>query len=290
MRTATRHAAANDRLGLALCLALALHAVLLLIDFEFSPPTPASSSLEITIASFRDDKTPEKADFLAQNNQLGSGDATERLAPSTREAAPFAGTEVNPVQPQEQLAVQPEASVKSRVLSTLGNTRQRTERVLREQRDADLHSPESQVSLWQRSLEIASLEAQLRETEQLDAKGPRKRQITAANARQTRDAYYLDAWRRKVETVGNLNYPAEARRKKLYGELRLMVAVKADGSLDEVRILKSSGFRVLDDAAIRIVQLAAPFAAFPPELRVDTDVLEIVRTWRFEQGNYVSSF
>ena len=91
-------------------------------------------------------------------------------------------------------------------------------------------------------------------------------------------------------TAPTLRGGAEARRKQLYGELRLMVAVKADGSLDEVRILKSSGFRVLDDAAIRIVQLAAPFAVFPPELRVDTDVLEIVRTWRFEQGNYVSSF
>ena len=290
MSGSARNIHASDRMGFALVVALALHAALLMIDFEFNPPTPASTSLEITIASFRDETVPQKADFLAQENQLGSGDASKPLAPSTRESAPFASAQVNPVQPESQRAIQPEASVKTRVLSTLGNTRERTERVLREHREAEMHSPESQVSLWQRSLEIASLEAQLRESEQLDAKGPRKRQITSASARQTRDAYYLDAWRRKVETVGNLNYPADARRKQLYGELRLMVAVKADGSLSEVRLLKSSGFRVLDDAAIRIVQLAAPFAAFPPELRADTDVLEIVRTWRFEKGNYVSSF
>jgi protein TonB len=285
-----RRSGANDRLGLALCLALALHSLLLLIDFESSPPAPASQSLEITIASFHDDIEPDKADFLAQNHQHGSGDAREKQAPSTPEPAPFAGTSITPVQPQEQRAIQPRAQVSSRVLTTLGKTPERTERVLREQKDADLTAPETQVSLWQRSLEIASMEAQLRETRQLDAKGPRVRQITAASARQTRDAYYLDTWRRKVEAVGNLNYPAEARRRQLFGELRLMVAVKSDGSLAEVRLLKSSGFRVLDDAAIRIVQLAAPFAAFPPELRADTDVLEIVRTWRFEKGDQVSSF
>ena len=92
-----------------------------------------------------------------------------------------------------------------------------------------------------------------------------------------------------METVGNLNYPEEARREQLYGSLRLMVSITPDGGLKEVRILDSSGFKVLDDAAIRIVRQAAPFAPFPEEMRQSTDVLEIIRTWQFRKNHYSSS-
>ena len=97
-------------------------------------------------------------------------------------------------------------------------------------------------------------------------------------------SYYFEAWRRKVERVGNLNYPDAARDRSLYGSLRLLVAIAPDGALNDVRVLESSGHRVLDDAALRIVRLAAPFAPFPPEMRRNTDVLEIVRTWQFRKS------
>lgn len=281
---------ANDRFTFALFLALVLHAILLSIKFGFSPPSPASTGLEITLARFKTDKAPEDADFLAQQNQEGSGTEKEKLAPATREMAPFADNRVNEFQPAEQVASQPEVQPQKRVVTTQGRSKDRTPSVTKETTEITEQRPESQVSLWQRSLEIASLEAQLREQQQTHAKRPRKRQLTAASAREARDAYYLDGWRQKVETVGNLNYPAEARRRQIYGRLRMMVAVKADGSLHDVRIMQTSGNKVLDDAALRIVQLAAPFAPFPPELRKDTDILEIVRTWQFEKGNYVSSF
>ncbi len=281
---------ANDRMTFAVFLALILHGILLAIHFDFTPPSPASMGLEITLATFKSDKAPEKADFLAQQNQEGSGTEADALAPSTREIAPFANNQVKPVQPVEQVAAQPVVQREKRVVTTVGKSRQRTEAVITENTEITEDRPESQVSLWQRSLEIASLEAQLREQQQTHAKRPRKRQLTAASAKEARDAYYLDGWRQKVETVGNLNYPAEARRRQIYGRLRMMVAVKADGSLHDVRIMQSSGQKVLDDAALRIVQLAAPFQPFPPDLRKDTDILEIVRTWQFERGNYVSSF
>ena len=149
--------------------------------------------------------------------------------------------------------------------------------------------PSDQRRLMDLSQEIASLEARVDTETNSEAKSPRVRRLTSVSARQAVDAYYLQSWRRKVETVGNLNYPEEARRDQLYGSLRLMVSIMPDGGLKEVRILDSSGFKVLDDAAIRIVRQAAPFAPFPEEMRQSTDVLEIIRTWQFRKNHYSSS-
>ena len=97
-------------------------------------------------------------------------------------------------------------------------------------------------------------------------------------------AYYLDAWRREVERVGQLNYPAEARAKGLAGTLRLRVTIAADGTLQDVQLLQTSGHAVLDAAAVRIVRLAAPYAPFSPTMRSTTEVLEIERTWQFRNS------
>ena len=112
----------------------------------------------------------------------------------------------------------------------------------------------------------------------------RVRRVTGVALATPELSYYFKAWRRKVERVGNLNYPDAARDRNLYGSLRLLVAIVPDGTLSDVRVLESSGHRILDDAALRIVRLAAPFAPFPPEMRRNTDVLEIVRTWQFRKS------
>ena len=112
----------------------------------------------------------------------------------------------------------------------------------------------------------------------------RIRRVTGVSPASPQLSYYFEAWRRKVERVGDLNYPNAARARSLYGSLRLLVAITPDGGLADVRLLESSGHSVLDDAAVRIVRLAAPFAPFPPEMRRNTDVLEIVRTWQFRQS------
>ena len=101
-------------------------------------------------------------------------------------------------------------------------------------------------------------------------------------------AYYLDAWRRKVIRIGNVNYPREARTRALSGSLRLLVAITADGDLRDVRVLETSGHRVLDEAAVRIVRLAAPYAPFSPRMRATTDLLRIERTWHFRNNRYSS--
>ena len=269
------------------------HALLILgVGFSFEDPRPAPMSLDIVLAQTKSDKAPDQADFIAQANQEGSGDLEKKALPTTDQLAKFDSNRVRDIQPYEQSASQkPVQPDQAKVITTQGRSRQQValDKPNPEDKHAEL-SKEERLAMIQRSLEIASLEAELEEQKQIHAKRPRKRQLTSVSTKESRDAYYLQGWSKKIETVGNLNYPAEARRHKIYGSLRLMVAVRADGSVDEMRILKSSGHRVLDQAALQIVKLAAPFAPFPPEIRKDTDILEIIRTWEFEKGDRLSSF
>ena len=132
----------------------------------------------------------------------------------------------------------------------------------------------------------------VRQIVSLDAGNPgeslRVRRIVEGRTHTAEDTWYLESWRRKVERIGRLNYPEQARARKIYGSLRLLVAIEPDGTLRDVQVIESSGHRVLDEAALRIVRLAAPYAPFPPAMRDETDVLEIVRTWQFRKRGGVS--
>lgn len=138
--------------------------------------------------------------------------------------------------------------------------------------------------LASRNLEIAELSDRIQHSSTAYANRPRRKAINAST-REYKYASYLEAWRRKVERVGNLNYPQEAKRHKMYGSLILHVAVRADGSIEQIQVRRSSGFDLLDEAAVKIVELAAPFAPFPPDIRKETDVLDITRTWQFLSSN-----
>jgi protein TonB len=143
------------------------------------------------------------------------------------------------------------------------------------------------AALVRRSLAMASLSAEVDQRLQAYAKRPRQKWISA-RTREHRYAAYMEAWRAKVERVGNLNYPDEARRRNLSGDLLLDVAIRTDGSVVEISVRRSSGHKVLDDAAARIVRLAAPFAPFPKSIKEETDILHVQRTWRFLTGNRFS--
>ena len=136
----------------------------------------------------------------------------------------------------------------------------------------------------QRSLEIARLEAQISKDFEAYQKLPRRKFI-GARTQEFRFAQYVDDWRAKVERVGNLNYPEQARRQRIFGSLQLTVSIRSDGSVENIEVSRSSGQAVLDDAAKRIVSMAAPYAAFPPDIRRDTDILSITRTWTFTQSD-----
>ncbi len=141
--------------------------------------------------------------------------------------------------------------------------------------------------LASRDLEIAHLSARIKAGAQTYGNSFRRKAINAST-REYKYANYLDAWRKKVERIGNLNYPQEAKRKGMFGNLILHCALRSDGSIETLRIVRSSGHVMLDQAAMDIVRLAAPFAPFPPDIKSETDVLDITRTWQFLRGNRFS--
>jgi periplasmic protein TonB len=137
--------------------------------------------------------------------------------------------------------------------------------------------------LGSRNQEIARLEASLEARTAAYASRQRRKSVSAST-REFRYASYLGAWARKVERIGNLNYPQAAKEQHIYGNLILHVAVRMDGSVEAIRVVRSSGYDLLDQAAVNIVRLAAPYAPFPPDIAAETDVLDIIRTWQFQRG------
>ncbi|HSX90482.1 MAG TPA: energy transducer TonB [Pseudomonas sp.] len=279
-----------DRLGFTLFLAAALHAAVILgIGFSLAEPNQISKTLEITLSTFKSEEKPKEADFLAQDNQQGSGTLEHKAAPTTTEQAPFQDTQVKrvtpPTTPQQPAARQeaPKAAV-----ATRAPQQQKTPVKREETKPAPQTPPAPVFDSAQLSSEIASLEAELAQDIQQYAKRPKIHRLNAASTMRDKGAWYKDEWRKKIERIGNLNYPDEARRQQIYGSLRLLVSINRDGTLYEVQVLESSGQRLLDQAAMRIVRLAAPFAPFTGDL-ADIDRLEIIRTWRFERGDRLSS-
>ena len=281
-----------DRLGFTLVVAALLHvAVILGVGFAVTPPADISRTLEITLAPFKSAKAPEKADFLAQDNQIGSGTLDKKALPKTTEIAPFQDDKINKITPPPapRPMVNPDTPQTRKAVATRAPAQQKTEarpdpvkpKDAPKAATPDLDSPDQ-------SNEIASLEAELAQEQQAYAKRPRIHRLSAASTMHDKGAWYKDDWRKKVERIGNLNYPDEARRQQIYGSLRLMVSINSDGSLYEVLVLESSGQPLLDQAAQRIVRLAAPFQPFTGDLS-DVDRLEIIRTWRFAKGDRLSS-
>ncbi|OGT64846.1 MAG: hypothetical protein A3I13_03515 [Gammaproteobacteria bacterium RIFCSPLOWO2_02_FULL_47_50] len=144
----------------------------------------------------------------------------------------------------------------------------------------------SAAALLANSFEIAALSAEIRR--KLEAKADRpRRKFLSASTKEFNYAAYMEAWRAKVERVGNLNYPDDARKNRLSGSLVLDVALNADGSVDQITIRRSSGSKILDDAAVRIVELSSPFAPFPDHIKQETDILHITRTWQFLNNSFL---
>lgn len=280
-----------DRLGFTLFVATLLHLALILgVSFTLAKPGEISKTLEITLSTFKSEEKPKEADFLAQDNQQGSGTLEHKAAPKTTEQAPFQDSKVNKVTP----AAAPQPTQRKEAVATktaLTTSKPQPQKAPTKQKEEEPQPDAHQAPLFdttQLSAEIASLEAQLAQEQQLYAKRPKIHRLNAASTMRDKGAWYKDEWRKKVERVGNLNYPEEARRQRIYGSLRMLVSINRDGTLYEVQVLESSGQQVLDQAALRIVRLAAPFAPFTGDL-ADIDRLEIIRTWRFERGDRLSS-
>lgn len=279
-----------DRLGFTLFLAALVHLALILgVGFTVVKPAQISRTMDITLATFKSEKPPEKADFQAQDNQQGSGTLDKKAVPKTTELAPFQDTKINKITPPPAARPEIPPPPQKSAVATKAPKAQKVEPKPRESKPQPKPStPVREFDSSQLSSQIASLEAELANEQQQYAKRPRIHRLNAASTMRDKGAWYKEEWRKKVERVGNLNYPDEARRQQIYGNLRMMVSINRDGSLYEVLVLESSGQPVLDQAAQRIVRLAAPFAPFTGDL-AEYDRLEIIRTWRFARGDRLSS-
>lgn len=274
----------SDRLGLALLLAMVLHGGLIFgVGFEKNNSHASSSTLEITLARHRDSKTPEEAEYIASHNQLASGDRQESRPITSDEIALLESTELRDVDQLSEPSIPDQSPFAPRdaLVSSGDNGPQPEQAPTGETTSSQTEIPAETVR------EIASLRARLDQQKQAYSKLPRTLVLTSVSARSSDQADYLYNWIEWVEKIGNENYPEEARRKTLFGELRLAVSIGRDGGVEGIEILKSSGQRVLDQAAIRTVRLAAPFAPLPPALGVDR--VEVIRTWRFVPGHQFSS-
>lgn len=276
---------AYDRLGLTLFFAVVMHALLILgvrFDLITLPLKNPFPSMEITLVDQRTPDAPAHADFLAQAQQQGGGnvDTPTPLTPPPA-AQPAPQEPVAAAQPPQPETPPAQPTPKNSLTAKTPSPRKAPP-------DAAVPATPSAAELITHSMQIDALSAALNESRAIYAKRPRQKFISAAT-REYKYASYMEAWRRKVETIGNLNYPDEARRQNLSGSLILDVALNANGTINNITLRHSSGHRVLDDAAIAIVRLAAPFAEFPDNIRKETDVLHITRTWQFLRGNRLSS-
>lgn len=286
----------RDRLVTTLFFAVIVHAVIIL-GITFAPEKPhGSSTLEVTLVQTRSVTPPDHADYIAQADQRGEGNTRDLVRPSSPLSMPSAIN--NPGLPDAEDLINhsgrnrtatdskgssPDASADQDAAITT-----RTDTGLY----ANAHASPAPRDDGSRTL-IARLLTQgddaLMPTDDPvrlpEATSPDPREaFVSINARASKYAPYLDHWRRKVEHIGNLNFPAVIRDRHLSGSLALEVALNADGSIRELTLRKASQYKVLDDAALHIVKLAAPFAPFPPSFRKDTDVLRFVYVWRFNGG------
>jgi protein TonB len=239
--------------------------------------------MDVVLVNSRSAARPEKADALAQANLDGGGNTDQKL----RARSPFPTVDDRDPSRETKAAESRVRQLEAEARELM--TRMKSAAAVTTVEVAPKGTPKTDAEardLVDKSLEIARLEAQIRREYQAYQERP-KRKFIGARAREYRFAQYVDNWRLKIERIGNLNYPAEAKARKLYGSLQLTVAIKADGEVESVEINRSSGQKVLDQAAIRIVRLAAPFERFPDNIRADTDILHITRTWTFTRADQV---
>ncbi len=282
----------SSRLDVAILVSVIFHAVVL-FGITFKLPTPkfdnAVTPLEVVLVNSKSTSKPHKANALAQANLDGGGNTDDNrraktpfpLPPKHRQSIDV--TKAN----QKTKQLEQEAKRLMTAVNSKQNIHQSNSRLEKSKQGKKIPNASD---LLQRSREIIRLEAQIAKDYEAYQKRP-KRKFIGARTKEYRFARYVEDWRVKVERIGNLNYPEAAKRDRLYGNLQLTVGIMANGNLESVEINRSSGQKILDAAAIRIVKLAGQngFAPFPPDIKRDTDILHITRTWVFTRSDELMS-
>ena len=274
----------SDRLTFTVFIAAALHGLLILgVGFTIAEKPHVPPTFEVTLATYEAQKKPENADYKAQFNQEASGVEEQAKEITTDTVAPFADTQIRDVSPVPEVrAVNPETSSQQLRLHTLAKA---DTQVAKTDDPEDLKTEETvegkEFDVPFVSAEIASLRAKLDRQQQAYAKRPRIRRLISVSTERAVDAEYLSRWRQKIEYVANQNFPKQALDERIFGDLLMLTVIRSDGTIHTVELRRSSGHKILDNAALQAVHQAAPFAPFPTEISKDTDLLEIIQTWRF---------
>jgi periplasmic protein TonB len=272
----------------SVALSLLLHAVLLSIHFKFPNALrwqSANPTLDVILVNAKSRQRPGTADALAQANLEGGGETDQ----NRRARTPLPVIEPNAPGRDLAQAQRRVRELEAQQRKLLAQSRKSSSRVTPEaERRAPAEAPAAELSgrdLADLSLAAMRLQAQIDRQVEAYQKRPRKK-FVGASAVEYRFAQYEEDWRQKVERIGTVNYPAAARG-KVYGNLRMTVTLRPDGNVESIELDRSSGLKVLDDAAFRIVRMASPYASFPADIRRDTDLLVITRTWFFGRGDRI---
>ena len=280
---ATPKVSSNDRISFTLLLALAFHALLILgLGFELirshsSPP----STIEVILTKTQNIDTPQSANVIAEHNQVQSGSVDFDARPTSPSVTKKA------LQGNDQTSSREMTQSTTRVAENEMMVHQNSpdgEKFSRRV-TSDENSKVNQKELRKNQQNVAQLVSELSREKQLYAKRPRINHVDTLSAKSAVEAKYIKDWVQKVEIIGNINYPSQARQKKLSGTLILSVLVNHDGSVISTSVQQKSGEKLLDDAAIKVVRLSAPFKQFPTEMREQYDQLMITRTWVYHSDN-----
>jgi periplasmic protein TonB len=314
--TKVRRLTTFSALGVAIVISLIVHAVILTIHFEpeIKKLVNKLPALDVVLVNAKTKKAPEKAELLAQANldRGGNTDAdrqmktalpapnqktTEvKLKPSADAHSAAKAAKLKAQEEHEQKRVEILEKQAQELLTQLNAAKKVESNPTQDAASADPEQGDqkavakslNRADLIAASVEIDRLEAQIAKQQDEYQKRP-KRRFIGARTKEASDAMYLEAWRQKVERIGNMNYPEAARNQKIYGQLRMTVSIRSDGSIEKIDIDKSSGSKILDEAAKNIVNLAAPYAKFTEEMKRSTDILGITRTWTFTQEDALAT-
>jgi len=303
-------------MSIAIWLSIFVHAIILTIHFqpELKKIADHLPSLSVVLVNAKTKTAPEKAEALAQANLDRGGNTDDNRTMKTALPAPKEKTtEVNLKPSAEPHSAAKSAKVKAqeaREQKRVDELTKQAQELMTQinsmkkiesnptQNAAAAEPEEGDQTSKSKSLDRATLTAAALEMDRLSAlidkqqseyeKRP-KRKFIGARTKEYRFAMYVESWRQKVERIGNMNYPEAAKAQKLHGQLRMTVSIKADGSIEEIVIDKSSGSKILDEAAKSIVKIGEKYAPFPPDINKDTDILSITRTWSFTQEDAVQT-
>lgn len=272
-------------MALAMLASAAVHGMVLSTQFVQINPNlfeDPNLPMEVVLVNAKSADSPLNPDALAQANLAGGGNTDE----DRRLKSPL------PASSKSQTGAE-EAALQARV----AELEQQAKSLLTQLKpDAELQNKSLSVpptpvqptidtsQLNQQAREMANLQARISQQWDEYQKRP-KRAFVGANVREYAFARYVEDWVTKVERIGNQRYPEAARRQGIYGSLKLTVSIYASGEIEKVEIDRSSGSKILDTAAMNIVGQAAPYAAFPDDMRKKADILSITRTWTFTRSD-----